>query len=344
MKQPFTALLAAVAFSASGVQLSLAQTLTISAPDYAAGKLFDSSPGRTITGMGASAAGDVFYLETDAAFPPVLATTVLKRTPADNYANAVPLFSFGAPAFGAFVVFHDGTIYFAESSAGTVHAMAPDGSGHRLIGTIPGVYDLSFSGADAYVSANAETDFSKPPRNEISRFDLATGALDTVLDTGGDYSGPLEFDDGGNLLYGATAVGAIRDLHSFTAAELVSAFGPGALSLSPPSHRIIANGKNVYLAFADGVSLWKDDFGTLTLHDLASRDSRTIATTNDTLGQIEAASGTLFVTTTSFAAGRSAVFAVSAIPEPRTAMSVGWILCLAGTLRRVRMDQPKLRR
>src|SRR6187402_2256167 len=174
MKQLFTALLGVVAFSSAGVPSSRAQTLTITAPDYAASKLFDSSPGRTITGMGASAAGDVFYLETDAAFPPALVTTLSKRIAADDYVTAIPLFSFSTPAFGAFVVFHDGTVYFGESSAGTIHAIAADGSGHRLVGTVPGVYDLSFSGADAYVSANPETDFSKPPRNEISRFDLTT--------------------------------------------------------------------------------------------------------------------------------------------------------------------------
>ncbi|HEX5176642.1 MAG TPA: hypothetical protein VFV83_06420 [Chthoniobacteraceae bacterium] len=320
MKPLLIAFVAAVSFfSASAFQLCRAQTVTIAAPEYAALKLFDSSPGRTITGMGASSNGDLFYLESDAAFPPALVTTLSKRIASDNYATPTPLFAFSTPAFGAFVVFHEGTVYFGESSAGTIHAIAADGSGHRLLGTVPGVYDLSFSGGDPYVSSNPETDFSKPPRNEISRFDLTTGALDSILDTGGDFSGPLEFDADGNLLYGATAVGTIRDLHSFTPSEVATAFGPGTLSLSPPSHRLIANGKNVYLAFGGGASLWKEDFNTLTLHDLVTRGSRAIATTTDTFGQLDAPAGNLLVTVTSFAAGRSAVFAVEPIPEPSIA-------------------------
>ena len=316
MKQ-LPAFYAVLLFLATPTTRCLAQTLTVAAPDYGAAKLFESSPGFTITGMGASPGGDLFYLEGDAAFPPTAATTLYKRSAANGYAIAAPLFQFGTPAFGAFVVFHEGTVYFGESSAGTIHAVAADGTGHAVLGTVPGVYDLSFAGNSAFVSANSETDFGKPPRNKISAFDLGSGALDSVLDTGGDYSGALEFDAAGNLLYGATAVGAIRDVHAFSAAEIASAIGPGELTLSPPSHRIIENGKNVYLAFAGPGTLWSDDFTSLRMSDLPAGTGRMIATTGDTLGHLDVADGDLFVNVTSFSAGKSAIFAVEPIPEPR---------------------------
>jgi hypothetical protein len=319
MKQLSALAAAVVVFSAGAGVPCTAQTLTMTASDFAAAKIFESSPGFTITGMGASPSGDLFYLEGDAAFPPTVATTLYKRAASDQHSNAVPLFRFDTPAFGAFVVFHNGLVYFGESSAGTIHAMAPDGTAHLVLGSVPGIYDLSFSGDFAFVSANPETDFAKPPRNKIYRFDLSSGALDPVLDTGGDYSGPLEFDSSGKLLYGATAVSGIRDLHAFSAAEVASAVGPGELMLAPPSHTIIANGKNVYLAFTGANSLWKDDFTTLTMHDISAGSSRTIASTSDALGQLDAAAQNLFVTVTSFGTARSAVFEIAPIPEPRFA-------------------------
>jgi len=140
---------------------------------------------------------------------------------------------------------------------------------------------------------------------------------------------------------GGTAAGAIRDLHSFTPAELATAFGPGALPLSPPSHRLIANGTNVYLAFGGGTSLWKDDFGSLTLHDLGSAGSRAIATTTDTFGHLDAAPGNLVMSVTSFGTGRSAVFTVSPIPEPRVALLLllGWMPILRSRTARLHGDR-----
>src|SRR3954470_572990 len=45
-----------------------AQSLTVTAPGYSGVKLFDSTPGHTITGLAADTNGDVYYLETDGSF------------------------------------------------------------------------------------------------------------------------------------------------------------------------------------------------------------------------------------------------------------------------------------
>src|SRR5204863_9634897 len=120
----------------------------------------------------------------------------------------------------------------------------------------------------------------------------------------------------GDLLYGGSAVLDVRDLHAFSPAEVASAFGPTELNLAPPSHRLIANGKNVYLAFAGGTSLWKDDFNTLTLHNLSGLGSETVGTSENALGNLDFAAGRLFANITDFSAGRSSVYQVASIPEP----------------------------
>ncbi len=293
----------------------VAQSLNITAAGYAGSKLFDSTPGFTITGLGADSGGDLYYLETDAAFPAAASTTLYKRSFSENYARAVPLFNYGAPLFGAFVVVQSGHVYFGESSTGSIRSINPDGSGLLTLGSVTGVYDLAFSAGNAFVSANPETDFAKPPRNKVYRFDLGTGVTDAILDTGGDYSGPIEFDGAGNLLYGGSAVLSVQDLHAFSPAEIASAFGPTELNLAPPTHRLIANGKNVYLAFAGGTSLWKDDFNTLTLHNLSGLGSQTVGTTQESLGNLDYAAGLLFASVTNFSAGRSSVYQVASIPE-----------------------------
>ena len=292
------------------------QSLNITAAGYASSKLFDSTPGFTITGLGADAGGNVFYLETDAAFPAVASTTLYKRSFSESYARATPLFNYGSPLFGAFVVVQNGQVYFGESSTGSIRSINPDGSGLVTLGSVTGAYDLAFSAGNAFVSANPETDFAKPPRNKVYRFDLGTGVADAILDTGGDYSGPIDFDGAGDLLYGGSGVVSVRDLHAFSPAEVASAFGPTELALAPPSHRLIANGKNVYLAFAGGTSLWKDDFQTLTRHDLSDLRSETVGTTPNSLGNLDFAADGLFTSVTDFSTGRSSVFEVASIPEP----------------------------
>ena len=224
-------LLTTAAFTAASTAL-FAQTLSITAPGYSGGKLFDATPGFTITGLAAAPGGDVFYIETDSAF--TAPSKLYRRSAGDGYAAATPLFDFGSAVFGSFVRWDGGRVFFGESSTGAVRLMNSDLSIDAL-GSVSGNYDAAFSGGSLFLSHNAG---GFTPQNKVSRFDLLPdgggglmlGAADTIVDTPNDYSGPIEFDAAGNLpgnlFYGGSGFFARPDLHRFTVAEVAAAFGP----------------------------------------------------------------------------------------------------------------------
>ncbi len=95
MKKTF---LCATAAFAAGSAL-FAQTFTAD-PGYAARSLFNSSPdgstdgtGFVITGLGTDATGNLYYLDTGPFSNGLADTRLYKRTVADNFATAMPLFS-----------------------------------------------------------------------------------------------------------------------------------------------------------------------------------------------------------------------------------------------------------
>jgi hypothetical protein len=287
-----------------------AQTLNVTAPGYSGTKLFDSTAGFTITGMGAAPSGDIYYIETDGAF--TAGTTLYKRTAASGYATATPLYSYGAFVFGSFVVVEGGKVYFGENSTNTIRSINLDGSSPSLIATVVGNYDMAFSGAGAFVSSNPDVTFANPQSN-VAKLDLGTGATDLILNATPDYSGPIEFDSAGALLYGA-AKSAIGGIYGYSAAEVAAATGSGAIVLTSPTNRVVNNGANQYLAYENGTELWQDDFATLRLYDLATGSGSAIATTPQFIGQLDAKGGVLYANVTNFSTNQSSVFAV--VPEP----------------------------
>jgi len=305
MKKPFVV---AVAMGLATSAL-FAQTLNVTAPGLIGAKLFDSTPGYTISGMGAGATGDIYYLETHGAGA---STTLYKRHASSSYTSAQVLFSYGAFVFGSFVVVESGKVYFGESSRGTVRSVNLDGSGLALIGTVVGNFDMAFSGAGAFVSANPDLTFANP-QNQVVKLDLGTGVTDVILDATPDFSGPLEFDASGALLYGA-AKSSIGGIYGYSVAAVAGAIGASSIALTPPANRVVNNGANQFLAFAGGSALWQDDFSTLRLYDLATGTGATVASTPHTMGHLDAEGGVLYANVTNFATTRSAVFAV--VPEP----------------------------
>lgn len=310
-----------IALLAAAVTPSIyAQSLTPN-PGYGATKLFDSTPDFTITGLGASPSGDVYYIETDSGFS--LNSTLYKRSAADGYTAATPLFDLGPGIFGSFVAFHNGLVYFGESSTNTIRSIHPDGTGVDDLGLVVGNYDIEFAGSSIYLSHNP----GPGAKNRVSKFELAAdgsggfqlSAADLIVDTPADFSGPIAFGPGGSLFYGGSGSTATPNLFRFDAAEVAAAFDAGpTLSLDAP-HQFLANGSNGYLAFdTDLGSLWQSVFNSnnLNLINASTGAEVTAATTSDSIGNLDLVNGTMYTNVTKSTFDRSAVYAV--VPEPAT--------------------------
>jgi hypothetical protein len=315
-----------------------AQSLNVTAPGYTGTKLFDSTAGFTITGLAADTNGDIYYLESDSTN--YTADTLLyKRTAASGYATpAAPLFNLGSGVFGSFVTLGSGKVFFGENSTNKVYAINPDGSGGNLLGTVTNNYDAVFANNSLFISHNPDTTFLNP-QNRVSKFDLipnggglSLGTADQIIETGGDYSGPVARDANGSLFYGATGFLSVKDLYRFNALEVAGAFGPTTLTLDA-AHRVIANGSNAYLAEDAINGLWQDSFTALNLIDVDAATSTPIATTTDSLGQLEAVNGEVYANVTNFTTARSSVYAV--VPEPGSAALLAIALGMMSLRRRL---------
>lgn len=324
-----TALLAAF-ICAPGTPLG-AQILTTTNLAYSATPLFASSPDYVIAGIAADSGSRIFYLESDGAFPPSLPTRLWQRTISNGTAGPPQLLhDFGAALFGNFLTFSGGTVYGGEFNTGGIFAINPSGPNYDPLGTVPSNYDGTFLNGSFYIShplngSNRITKFEllpDPPNGQM----LSGG--ERILETGGEFSGPLGFTSAGDLLYAS----AVRGLYRYSAAEVtVAAAGPLDLALDP-QHLIIADVNFGYLAGIGPNDAWATSFTALQRVDLASRTSSEIATSNATIGHLDVSAGTLYANVTDFPGRRSVVYAV--VPEPGAASLLAGALALGSAIRR----------
>lgn len=316
-------ILTSAAFLAASTAL-FAQSLNISAPGYSGAKLFDSTPGFTITGLAAAPGGDVFYIETDSAtasptFTPAH-SMLYRRSAGGSYAAATPLFDFGAKVFGSFVRWESGRVFFGESSTGALRVMNADLSIDAL-GSVARNYDAAFSGGSLFLSHNPS---GSSAETKVSRFDLLPdggggqmlGPAVVIVDTPDDYPGPIAFNSAGDLFYGGSGVYGRSDLYRFAAGEVSAALAGGpTVSLDAP-HLFLANGSNAALAFDAAAGLWHTDFATLDLIDPGTALDTVIGDNPNPygIGQLDVADGTLYAVVTNTSFTQSAVFAI--VPEP----------------------------
>jgi len=327
-------LLLGALFLAAGSTLR-AQTFTTASGYLPAQALFSVPESFTISGLSTNSAGDIFYLATGP-FDIFSDTRLMKRTASSNFLDEIPLFSDGLGFGGNFVRVLGSTVYFATYASNDIQAIGVNGGMPTAIGQPVGAYDLAFSGGAGFLSRNP-SGFPAPPNTVVSRFDLTTGDLDTIIDTEGDYSGPVAFTADGRLLYGATGVAGTNGdgIYAFSAAQVAGATGSPdpALTLAQGT-LVVVNSGNTYLAYVDDQHLYSalsvgGSPATITRYNLSDASSEAVGQTGNPdfflSGLTSSGSDLLAVVTADYFNGPSTVFRVTPAPEPSAAL-----LCVAG--------------
>ncbi len=183
---------------------------------------------------------------------------------------SAPLYSFGGSIYGSFVKVHGDTIYFGESSNGTIWSMGLDGSNPTTLGTIGNNYDLEFNSAgQAFVSANPGWAGQK-----LFYFD---GTGDEVVTGLSGYSGPLAFDSSDNLLYGTAYAAEGDSILRFDDEMIAGAIGGDPLtqddgqvlaSIDAPSDMALDVSGNIY--FTSGSILYRLPNGSSSAESFAT--------------------------------------------------------------------------
>lgn len=314
-----------------------AQTFTPNtAAGYSVSASFTLGSGFSISAFGASSLGDVYFVASGN-FGSGYTTKLLRRTAASGYSEASQTSLFDLPAagaYGSFVKVNGSTVYFADGGSGAIYSIGTDGSSQKTLGTVANNYDLAIVGSDLFVSANPGY-----TGNQVFRLVLAANGtiaqLDKILDTGGDYSGPIATDSTGHLLYGATGDSAFGPA-PLPASEKGGVFVfndlTGVIDADPSSGtdhfltlsqgtKIYTRPNNQYLGSA-GTSLLQADsnpsFGgdSAQLFSLSGGNATLVGNTGvgEFISGISAAGTTIFLDVSASFTGPSTIYLV--IPEP----------------------------
>ena len=139
--------------------------------------------------------------------------------------DPVVLDRFDPPVFGSFLVVRpDGkSLVFGEGSEGNIYSVPLSGGARTRMDNVPFAFDLAFDGAGrGFISV-----LRNNPANEIILLDSDPESLNpTIVANIPGLSGPLEFDDRGDLYYGTADFSGDptrQSLHRFTAEQVESA-------------------------------------------------------------------------------------------------------------------------
>jgi len=299
--------------TAGGTSLQASPSYTPS-PGYTAESSY-ASPAGTLAGFDFDTSGNLYLFRGN---------SIVKRAPGGSETD---LYTFSSDVYGSFLKVKDSTVYFGESSNGSIKSVSTGGGTVTDLGSLGSNYDLAFnSSGQAFIVANPGWAGTK-----IYNLDLVNGTTDEIADIGG-YSGPLAFDTSGNLYYGKGS-----EIISFTGSQVNSALGTGTLGETDWS--VFATGLDSigYFAFDSAGDLFSSSYtGAVTeTNNLGSSNPFGSGTSPSTLrfvpgsGDFETGNpdgGHLYVNTTDWFAGQSTIFEVTPVPEPAT------VILLAGGL------------
>jgi hypothetical protein len=327
-----SAIAALLTFSISGAN---GQTLSVvDANRYSATPLFSATSGFTITGMASDSAGNLYYIQSDSVNY-TESSQLIRRSAADSYALPTVLFDYESAVFGAFVTLVNQTVYFGESTGGVIRQISASGGTSVVLATVPGIYDLAVtSGGTGYLSANPD---GFTPGNRVYQMNLSSGAVDSVLNASPDYSGPVEIDALGRVIYGYTGfvVSSVpKGLYAYSEGDLAAGLGAGEVAIDG-SHRVATVTPNAWLAPGAGNLLRQTGGSQLSLIDLSNGTMDPIASSTHSIGQLDGQNGTVFANVSRYSGTPlSTVYRVTPVPEPTAFLAIFGGLCVLSSVRR----------
>lgn len=148
--------------------------------------------------------------------------------------------------YGAFVKYHNGLIYFGESTYGTIRSIHPDTHEAVLVETLSFNFDMVFDAAGrAFISAPAPGSTWENPVNAIYLADLDPETSPAAAALINGYSGPLLVDAEGSLCIATSIFMAPSDIIRFSMADLENALPSDPLTLED-GHILAAGLDNIY--------------------------------------------------------------------------------------------------
>jgi hypothetical protein len=328
-------------------------------PGYTTQTLF-SVPYSAGSGFGFDSSGNIFFMGADAeAQGASEQDQVIEETASSGYTSSQVLVQYASPTFGSFVTVQSGTVYYGDGiygGPGNVNATSVSPVNPPVapnpIASMPGNYDLDFSGTTAYVSANI-----LGGDNEVYALNVTTGQYSAILDTGSDYSGPLAFTSSGDLVYGGagavydsgTYEGGIPNIYVFSAASVQESSTSGIPLQISDAELVIDDSGNAGFAMGPNNELYQvyapiNGAATVSGIDLETGSSTLIATLGNTdayyFDGINYYDGSITVATTDGGSFTDFI-QITPVPEPGVAslgigsLAIAAILCRRRSRRRI---------
>ncbi len=308
--------------------------------------IFTTESGQTVGGLATASNGDLIFELRDSNATTLVRLAHSNSSPTGFEATPQTLFNYSSAVFPGFVKVFADQVFFSDTTSYNIRKLdlatfaAPlDETALTPFATLEGAQDLTVRPADVDGSGKAAITFVSArsfssSSNEVFRLTLA-GVAVSVLDTGGDFSGPVAALSDNSLLYGRSGsdFGSKMpgDIFAYSQSEIDGSPSGGVPISLNDSHKIIADYSNSLFHVA-GLSLFATEphgFGLdrLLAYDLGhpSADPLLLGSATNAsydLSGLAASQETVFVAVTdftSFPPAQSVIYQI-AVPEPSTVL------------------------